>query len=240
MKILSLETATYFGGIAFISETARESAGPFSARAASKEILVAINDLLHKHNCSPGELDLIAVSTGPGLFTGVRVGLSIAKTLAWAQGAQGRTGLVGVPTLEAVAMSAIQDADMTDGDIVIPVIDARRGEVYAAAFELTNCGLLPLGEDLVIRPERLREKLLGNKEMEAKHLYLAGDALEKYPAEISEQFPNGRTLDYQQGNLAIAVAELGRHRFSAGGGMHPEELQPHYVRRPDARPSVQL
>ena len=80
---------------------------PFASRTASREVMAGAQGLLAEHGCDLAELDLIAVSTGPGLFTGVRVGLSIGKALAWGQGAgAGRTALVAVPTLEAVASLA--------------------------------------------------------------------------------------------------------------------------------------
>ena len=158
MKILALETATYFGGIAYVDDAGSESLGPFAPRESSRQVMAAAEELLGTHNCSLSDLDTIAVSTGPGLFTGVRVGLSIAKTLAWAQGTSGHAILVGVPTLEAVASLA----DAPAGSLVLAVTDARRGEIYAALFcagedSFTLCAA---GEDIVVRPERLAERVL--------------------------------------------------------------------------------
>ena len=95
MRILSFETATYFGGVGYAAPGVRDGAGPFPPRGASREILAAAKGLLETHGCGVEDLDAVAVSTGPGLFTGVRVGLSIAKTLAWAQGERGTTALAG-------------------------------------------------------------------------------------------------------------------------------------------------
>jgi tRNA threonylcarbamoyl adenosine modification protein YeaZ len=138
MRILSLETATYFGGVAYVSDEDREAVGPFAPRESSRQVLAAAHALLERHGCEKDGPDLVAVSTGPGLFTGVRVGLSIAKTLVWAQGHAGSTALVGVPTLQAVAALAAngRDDSAQPGDLVIAVTDARRGEVYAALFQV--------------------------------------------------------------------------------------------------------
>ncbi|HUT26118.1 MAG TPA: tRNA (adenosine(37)-N6)-threonylcarbamoyltransferase complex dimerization subunit type 1 TsaB [Sumerlaeia bacterium] len=140
MKILSLETATYFGGVGFLSSDVRESAGPFAPRGASGEILAAVHRFLSQCDCRSEDLDLVAVSTGPGLFTGVRVGLSIAKTLAWSNSGTGHgPALVGVPTLEAVASLALAGRrSAAKGDLVAAVTDARRGEVYTALFQVAE------------------------------------------------------------------------------------------------------
>src|SRR5512146_120169 len=134
MRILALETATYFGGVAYVDGDVRESVGPFAPRESSREVLAEANSLLEKHRVKPGQLNLVAVATGPGLFTGVRVGLSIAKTLVWSGKAGEGPALVGVPTLDAVASLAADEDGLSPASLVLAVTDARRGEVYACAF----------------------------------------------------------------------------------------------------------
>jgi tRNA threonylcarbamoyl adenosine modification protein YeaZ len=150
MRVLSFETATYFGGVGYLAPGVRDGAGPFAPRAASSEIMASAEALLSRHGCAFEELDLIAVSTGPGLFTGVRVGLSIAKTLVWAQGCERRLALVPIPTLDAVAaLGARKMGETEDGKLpLVAVTDARRGEVYAALFAC---------RDAQNPPERLTE-----------------------------------------------------------------------------------
>ena len=138
MRILSLETATHFGGVACIGPAGERSAGPWASRASSREVLAAAERLLAECGATAETLDLVAVSTGPGLFTGVRVGLSIAKTLVWAQGPGGPTRLVAVPTLDAVAALAMGQAGVRPGDLITAITDARRGEVYAAVFVVAD------------------------------------------------------------------------------------------------------
>ena len=303
MRILSLETATYFGGVAYVSDNDREAVGPFAPRESSREVLAAAHALLERHGCAKDGPDLVAVSTGPGLFTRVRVGLSIAKTLVWAQGHAGSTALVGVPTLEAVAALAANGRvySAQPGDLVIAVTDARRGEVYAALFQVleprnpagsgmsvspmnhgrdtratfTYSGALssasqthrlsearqvapslkPLSDDIVVRPDRLAATLFragaqaedpaALSESPGPHaenpvsdtpVWLVGDGVDRYGEILLEQF-NGRARVFARGreNLALQVADLGRARFEEGLAQSPDDVRPHYVRRPDAR-----
>jgi tRNA threonylcarbamoyladenosine biosynthesis protein TsaB len=88
----------------------------------------------------------VAVSGGPGSFTGLRIGLSVAKGLAYATGAS----LIAVPTLEALARTVAH----LDGKIC-PVLDARKGELYAACFQAAGGAFRRLTDDLLLTPEEL-------------------------------------------------------------------------------------
>ncbi len=85
----------------------------------------AIEELFEKANMKPAQLDAVAVSEGPGSYTGVRIGVTIAKTLAWTL----KKPLVGISSLQALAANA----KMFDG-VICPLFDARRQHVYAAAY----------------------------------------------------------------------------------------------------------
>lgn len=96
----------------------------------------AVEELFAKANMQPNEIDAIAVSEGPGSYTGVRIGVSIAKTLAWTL----QKPLVGISSLKVLAANA----RLFNG-IICPIFDARRQNVYAAAYE--GVTLKPLIED---------------------------------------------------------------------------------------------
>src|SRR5689334_18463142 len=93
----------------------------------ARTLLPLIDNALAAARCELSDLDLIAVSIGPGSFTGLRIGLSVAKGLALATGLPA----VGVPTLEAYANCA-----GARSGLLCPVLDARKGEVYGAAFQI--------------------------------------------------------------------------------------------------------
>ena len=244
MNILSLETATFFGGVAFLSDDARESLGPFASRESSRQVLAAADTLLERHACPLADLDVVAVSTGPGLFTGVRVGLAIAKSLAWAGKEGSSPALVAVPTLEAVAYLAVTGAETgaQPGEYVVAVTDARRGEVYAALFcveQHEGLALKPVSEDIVVRPDRMAERLLdtpGAEALEGASVWMVGDGMDRYGDELLGSWKDrARVFPHEEGSLALRVADLGRARFELGMAEPAESVMPHYVRRPDAR-----
>ncbi|HBF32956.1 TPA: tRNA (adenosine(37)-N6)-threonylcarbamoyltransferase complex dimerization subunit type 1 TsaB [Candidatus Sumerlaeota bacterium] len=241
MRILSFETATYSGGVGLLTEDTAVFAGPFDSRSSSREVLTAANRLLAENDYTLSDIDLVAVSTGPGLFTGVRIGMAIAQTLAFSGGSKPQ--LTGVSTLEAVAMLALDtQSDLQAGDAIVSVTDARRGEVYAALFEVVQgkdaLELQRISEDIVARPE-LIAGLLAKHPTDHRALWLTGDGALRYQDVMPPSFgPHVRLIEATQKPLPLAVAEIGRRQMLAGKTVQPGALRPHYVRRPDARPAL--
>jgi tRNA threonylcarbamoyladenosine biosynthesis protein TsaB len=163
------------------------------------------------------DVEGIAVSIGPGSFTGLRIGLALAKGFAFA----GALPLVGVPTLEALAWVAAAAPETT----VCAALDARKREVYAALFTATADGPRRLTPDLALTPAALAARL-------PRPCTLVGDAGEVY----------GDVLGAHAHLLPFAthhprggvIARLGAARLAAGEGANPGALEPVYVRPPDA------
>lgn len=126
MRALGIETATSIASVGIVVEdqVAAERHLPMRGSHA-RTLLPLIDETLRDAALALSDLELLAVSIGPGSFTGLRIGLSVAKGLALATGLP----VVGVPTLEAYARAAGARAGL-----VCPVLDARKGEVYGAAF----------------------------------------------------------------------------------------------------------
>ncbi len=95
----------------------------------SEYTLPRIEEMLNVKGISPDEINKIIVVNGPGSFTGIRIGLTIAKTLAWAK----NISIIPISSLEAMALSA--DGDY---DYVVPAIDARRNYLYASIYDIKN------------------------------------------------------------------------------------------------------
>ena len=163
------------------------------------------------------DLEAVAVSIGPGSFTGLRIGLGLAKGIAFA----GRLPLAAVPTLEALAWVA----EAPPGARICAALDARKREVYAALFAAEPAGPRRLTADEALSPQALAARLTPGT-------VVVGDAAEVY----GEWLGAGATLrpfatHHPRGGV---VARLGAERLAAGDAAALGPLEPVYVRAPDA------
>ena len=136
LRILAIETATRTGGVAIVEgNEVRGSLVLNTSKTHSERLLKAVDFLLGECTLKIADMDGIAVSLGPGSFTGVRIGLACAKGLAFAS----EKPLVGVSTLEALALRSAETKIL-----LCPIIDARRGEIFGAGyhFDVANCRLI--------------------------------------------------------------------------------------------------
>src|SRR5512138_896658 len=149
MLVLGIETSTRQGGAALVGDEGLVSEYTLNVEVThSERLLPAIDRMLHDAGATLATLGGLAVSIGPGSFTGLRIGLSTAKGLAYATGLP----VVGVPSLEALAW-AVPAARWP----VCAVLDARKQEVYAALFQHEPTGLRRIIEDRALAPEALCE-----------------------------------------------------------------------------------
>ncbi len=171
------------------------------------------------------DLDLVAVGLGPGSFTALRVGLATAKALALARDLP----LVGIPSLAAMAWHV---RDRLPG-LVCPMLDARRGEIYAALYRAVQDPALhdrvePVLPEFAAGPAALAERLSSAEEP----VTLFGQ-LDRLPAaDIARALPARAALWSDETIVpdALAVAQLARRRFAAEGPDAPASLRPIYVR----------
>ena len=131
----------------------------------SRTLLPMGEDMLKNAELSLRDVDLLAVAHGPGSFTGVRIGVSMVKGLAWASDKP----CVGVSTLEAMAWHGL-----AAGGLICPVMDARRSQVYNALFRMEDGRPVRLTEDRPIALTELAEELRAYKE----RVFLVGDGAE--------------------------------------------------------------
>jgi len=146
MKILAIETSTMLGGVAIADEKGLIAETRLNVKSTHSERLMAtIDEQLRQSEMALADIDVFAVASGPGSFTGLRIGLSAAKGLCFATGRP----LVMVPTLEAFARSFPFSKHP-----VCVMLDAHRGEVYAAVFTW-NGGFVKLLDEVSAAPEDL-------------------------------------------------------------------------------------
>ncbi|MCL1829196.1 MAG: tRNA (adenosine(37)-N6)-threonylcarbamoyltransferase complex dimerization subunit type 1 TsaB [Oscillospiraceae bacterium] len=153
MLILAFETSSKAASVA-LCEDRTLAAQYFQNRgpATGSTILPMANDLLKNTGVEISDIDVLAVSRGPGSFTGIRIGVSAVKGLCW--GAE--KPAIGVSTLEAAAWNGVF---APDGTIICSVTDARLGQVYNALFRLEGKIPLRLCPDREITLDALSEEL---------------------------------------------------------------------------------
>ncbi|MGA9856390.1 MAG: tRNA (adenosine(37)-N6)-threonylcarbamoyltransferase complex dimerization subunit type 1 TsaB [Solirubrobacteraceae bacterium] len=234
MRILGLDTATRATAVALLDTssgevvTRRDDPPPGARPRHTTRLLVLAVEALQAAGYDWTEVDRIAVGVGPGTFTGLRIGVATAQALARARGIP----LVGVSTLHSLAAAAVSGPEDGDGftDAVVGVIDARRGEVFAAGWTRDSAGVA--GSEPVLAPAPrspggLAEELAGS----GRRWLAVGDgavefrqALERAGAWIPAEDSNRNRVDAAEHcRLAVAVAPEAA-----------EAVRPSYLRLPDA------
>jgi tRNA threonylcarbamoyladenosine biosynthesis protein TsaB len=177
-----------------------------------------IADVMARAHLDVSALDALAVTLGPGAFTGMRIGLAAAHGLALASA----LARVGLTTFEAVAYPAI--AELRAGESLIAVIESKRAELFLQAFD---CALNPLSGSFAESIDRLSALL------PAGPLLLAGDGA----ARVQETLGARARLSSSLSPRAAAFAPLAARRVAAGTPLVP--LRPFYMRPPDAKPMLE-
>jgi tRNA threonylcarbamoyladenosine biosynthesis protein TsaB len=222
MLVLGVDTATNYAVVAATSdgEVVREASigpGP-SGRPRHSEALLA--EIERTADAAGGwdRIDRIAVGIGPGSFTGLRIGIATARALAQAHDLP----LVPAGSLAALARGIAEDGD---GDLALPVFDARRGEVFAAVYESEGEELWP---PFVAPPEELASRA----SKVGRPLLAAGDGAVRFAAELEAAGATVAPPDDPIHRVAARyVCEVGE----AAAEAPKDQIQPLYLRPPDAK-----
>jgi tRNA threonylcarbamoyladenosine biosynthesis protein TsaB len=216
MRILALDTSTEACSAAVMTERGVFGAFEEVGRGHAEQILAMIDDVLHRAGLSLDAIHGIAVGVGPGAFTGIRIGVSVAQGLAFGA----RLPVVPVTTLEALAFSAVRGGALQ----AAACLDARMGEVYWGCFRADPVlGIVASGPSTVGAPGDVKLPPAGT-------WHGIGRGFAAYP-----------TLAALPGMLMAAGAEfalpdardlllVAKHRFAAGEGRDPLNLEPVYLR----------
>ncbi len=222
VKILSIETSTMLGGVAvmddrqgLIAETKLNVKTTHSERLMS-----VIQQVLSQSDLGLEDIDAFAVAIGPGSFTGLRIGLSTAKGLAYATGKP----LVTVPTLEAFAWNFPYCRYP-----VCLMLDARKREVYAAVFRWESSGFERVVGEMSIKPEDLLRQL------PAVTLF-AGEGVTLYREMITELMGDRAVIASQEKMVPSPanVAMMGMVKAARGEFVGASEAVPLYIRKSEA------
>lgn len=218
MITLALDTSTRTGGCAVLrdDDVLAEVPGE-AARTHAERLPGDLMTVLERARLALADVDVFAVATGPGSFTGLRVGIATMQGLALAADRP----LVGVSALDALAQSA---AAVT-GARVATWVDAWRGEVYAALYD----GTVEIEGASVELPERILARLGGTPT-----LFIGDGAAAHRDAIRQTMGARGAWAPALEPPLAGIIARLAHAAAEAGHRPGPAEIQPLYVRRPDA------
>ncbi len=219
MKILGIETATLICGAAVVVDGRIISEEQTSEKKVHAENIMRLIDAsLSKSGVLLKDVDAIAVSIGPGSFTGLRIGLSVAKGLAYATDKP----LVAVPTLDALARRAV-DAGVVATPYILSALDARRDEVFCRLFRVDGTKILPEwpAKDLTLHDLFVE---LGNRRVS-----VTGDAIPKI-----QLFDQMKKLIYVRSEVAMCSAAtvtlIGEELAREGNFVDPVTVEPAYVK----------
>jgi tRNA threonylcarbamoyladenosine biosynthesis protein TsaB len=228
MLVLALDTSTFLGTVAVLRDGTLLSELSASVRASHGETLLPhVERALTLAGVSLGQVDLLAVGIGPGSFTGVRIGVATAKGLALAEGKP----LVGVTSLRALARGIGPGSGLA-----VPLLDAHKGEVYAAAYALGGQGELlevvaPFHAEPAVAAGRLR--LAAGDQT----LWLAGDGLDRHGSALLDPLGERvvRAPRFSDVPRAACLAHEGELMFMRTGPSDLARLEPMYLRPSDAK-----
>jgi tRNA threonylcarbamoyladenosine biosynthesis protein TsaB len=217
---LSLETSGRIGSVA-LSEAGNvvaEEQFSHGLQHAAK-ILTVIDSLCQSRRIKPADLAEIYVSTGPGSFTGLRIGITLAKTMALATGAK----IVAVPTVRVLLANA-----PTEARHVVIVLDAKRGQIFTARFERIE-------SDWIEREPAHLDRLAEILSRSPRPTYLLGEGL-PFHEKFLDRADSGIFLTGPElwRGRAAEVAKLGWEMSRRGEFTEPSALRPLYVRLPEA------
>lgn len=225
MQILAVDTSGFAGSIA-VSDDRRileERSLVAEGRRHAQTLVLQVDGILKSLRLAPQDIDAVAVSIGPGSFTGLRVGVVFAKTFAWANAAS----LVAVDTLRAVALQTVGEIEN-----VAVISDAQRNEVFVNEYswDTESESFLAVGEVRIEAIETVVQQTV------ARGLLVTGPGLVKF----ADQFPDPSLLaDSTLWNPgASAVAQIGRLMLTDNKLADPHTLEPLYIRRSYAEEKV--
>jgi len=214
VRLLAVETSTRAGGVALLEGERLRGEYVLDVSAThSERLMPAIDRLLGDAGWAAPDLQALAVAVGPGSFTGLRIGLSAVKGLALALGIP----VAAVPTLDAMA-AALPFASLP----VCPVLDARKGEVYACRYRWDGIAMRREWEYLALTPGDLASRI-------DEPTILLGDGAHLIDTPHARFAPPHRRVPSPG-----AVASLGVERLARGDTVVASELVPIYLRPSEA------
>ncbi len=222
--ILAIESSTLTASVALLVDDTLVYHRESGVNTHSEVLLSLVDEALALAKLKLEELSTIAIGAGPGSFTGLRIGMATAKGLCFATG----VSLTTVSSLAAMAMDCALESNTES--ILLPVLDARRGEIFAGFFRRDESGVSPISEERVLAPEDLAAFAKDTLHAESAALLLCGDGGQKY-SDVLQGIGSMAAMSRHTPSAA-AVARLAQHLPAS---KEIASATPTYVRLPEAQ-----
>ena len=229
MRILAIDSSGLVATVAVveeeneISKTIAEYTINYK-KTHSQTLLPMLDEIVKMTDMNQDTIDAIAVAGGPGSFTGLRIGSATAKGLGLAL----KKPLIHIPTVDGLAYNLCY----TDR-IICPIMDARRGQVYAGIYEFDGQKLHILEDQMAVPIEELGEKLKKYLK-EGRRVTFLGDGVPVHKTKIKEEILPGEAVTFAPANMnrqrAASVGTLGMQYYKEGKIETAMEHEPDYLR----------
>ncbi|MGL4694833.1 tRNA (adenosine(37)-N6)-threonylcarbamoyltransferase complex dimerization subunit type 1 TsaB [Enterococcus larvae] len=200
MRILAIDTSNQTLSVAVMAED--KILGEYTSTTKknhSMTLMPAVNELMKASQLKPKDLDRIVVAQGPGSYTGLRIGVTTAKTLAYTL----KKELVGVSSLLTLAAGCLN----VNG-LIVPIFDARRNNVYTGAYQYNTVQ----GKwETIIEDHHTAMDAWLTRLSKYEAVYFVGEDIEKFRMMIEEALPQAVVNEYPQWQIpsAVVLAQLG-------------------------------
>jgi tRNA threonylcarbamoyladenosine biosynthesis protein TsaB len=227
MRLLAVDTSTLSCGVAVADEEGLLSESLFTSRQThSRHLLGMVEETLSRSGLALSDMDGFAVTRGPGSFTGLRIGMSVVKGLAEVVGKP----VAGISTLAALARGAV-----LAGKPILAMLDARKGEVYAALYAPDGKGgVTELLSPEAVKPEALLSRIDGEVLCIGTGAVAYAEAIQEALGERVVFAPEYNTI------RPCVVANLGFDAFQGSEEAEAGALTPLYLRKSDAEIALEL
>ena len=226
MRILALDSSGLVASVAVVEDDQLIAEYTVNYKKThSQTLLPMLDEIVKMTELDLVTIDAIAVSGGPGSFTGLRIGSATAKGLGLAL----KKPLIHIPTLEGLAYNLCGSAD-----IVCPIMDARRGQVYTGIYEFDENGLIILEDQMAVSIEELGGKLKEHMKKTGKKVVFLGDGVPVFKEKLAETIMAGESIFFAPANVnrqrAASVGTLGIRYYREGKIESAADYQPDYLR----------
>ena len=224
MKILAFDSTAKAASVAVCEDERCLALYTIDNGLTQSELLMPMaENILKCLHFSFDDIDMVTTSMGPGSFTGVRIGAALVKGIAFGRDIP----CVSVSTIEALARNALPLKS-----VIVPVMDARRGQVYTAIFKSDGKSAVRITKDDAISISALAEML---KEYEGEDIYLVGDGYE-----VASRGLRAAGIEIQEtpplliNENAYSIAQVALEKYKMGEFVKDTEIAPIYLRMPQA------